>query len=193
MLGGFGCSQSTMTNPSRAATEQLLLSTAADRAIKTMSFTALENKRVYVDGTFLDSYDSKYVLGTVREAVSHAGGLLQSDLSKSDVVLEVRSGALSIDAGDSLIGIPQMGVPMPMAGAISTPELALYKSSRQNALGKFAILAYATDTREYLQSTTSNVGKAYNHYYKLLGIITWTRTDIPEKHKAKKVSSTNPP
>jgi hypothetical protein len=27
------------------------------------------------------------------------------------------------------------------------------------------------------------VGKSYNNYYKLLGIITWTGTDIPEKNK----------
>jgi hypothetical protein len=29
------------------------------------------------------------------------------------------------------------------------------------------------------------VGKSYNHNYKLLGCITWTRNDIPEKKETK--------
>jgi len=185
LLGGFGCAQSTMTNPARAATEQLLLSTAADRAIQTMSFEDFRNKRVFVDGTFFESYDSKYVLGTVREAVSRAGGMLQGDVAKSEIVIEVRSGALSIDSSQSFVGIPQIGGAVPLAGAIQTPELALYKASRQNALAKFAILAYETGSRSYVSSTASNVGKSYNRYYKLLGIIAWTKTDVPENRRSR--------
>jgi hypothetical protein len=30
------------------------------------------------------------------------------------------------------------------------------------------------------------IGRSHNKYYELLGFITWTRTDIPEKHKQKK-------
>src|ERR1043165_3751701 len=153
LLSGFGCSQASMTNPARSATEQLLLSTAADRAIKKIPFSQFKNRRVFVDGAFFEGYDSKYVLGAIREAASRAGGLLQSDIGKSDVVIEVRSGAYSIDSGSSLVGIPELGVPAPVAGAIHTPELALYKSSRQDALAKFAILASETSSRDYLAST----------------------------------------
>ena len=50
---------------------------------------------------------------------------------------------------------------------------------------KFALLAYATDSREHVFSSGPMLGKAYNKYYKFLGIIQWTTTDIPEK-KSKK-------
>ena len=69
-----GCSTSQMTNPPRSVTEQLLLSTAADRAINTVSFINFDHKKVFVDGTYYESYDSKYVLGSIRDALSRFGG-----------------------------------------------------------------------------------------------------------------------
>ncbi len=174
-----------MTNPPRSVTEQLLLSTAADRAINAFPVTAVNRKKIFVDGTYFDSYDSKYVIGSIRDALSRAGGLLVNAETNSEIVVEVRSGGLSIDASQSLIGIPQTGVPIPLAGVLSIPELALYKSSRQNSIAKLALLAYETGSREHVYSSGPMLGKAYNKYYKLLGFIQWTSTDIPEKLKKK--------
>jgi hypothetical protein len=182
----FGCSQSTTTNPTRSATEQLLLSTAADRALKTIDFSSFAGKKVFVDASYLDSYDSRYVIGTVRDLLSRNRALLVSELAESDVVVEARSGVLSIDASDSLIGIPQTGAPVPLGGALSIPELALYKASRQNSLAKLALLAYETKSHAHFLSSEPLPGRAYNRYYKILGVIKWTATDLPEKKRKSK-------
>ena len=63
------------------------------------------------------------------------------------------------------------------------PELAIYKSSRQKSIAKLALLAYSTHSLEHFYSSGPMVGKSYNTYYKLLGLIQWTRSDIPEKKK----------
>ncbi len=170
-----------MTNPARSATEQLLLSTAADRAIAATNLPPVQGKKVYVDGTYYDSYDPKYVLGSIRDALSRSGALLVDTASNSDVIVEARCGGLSIDASESLLGIPATGIPIPLAGVVSIPELALYKSSRQRSIAKLALLAYDTRSREHVFSSGSMAGKSYNKYYKFLGIIQWTTTDIPEK------------
>ncbi len=181
-----GCAQSVTTAPPRSATEQLLLSTAADRAIARMSFESFSGKRVYCDNSYFDSYDSKYVMGAVRDALSRSGALLVSDMSKSDVVVELRSGALSLDGNESLVGFPKTGAPVPFGGAVQIPELALYKSTKQDSIAKFALLAYETESRTNVYSSGPMVGKSYNHYYRILGLIPWTRTDLPEKQpKAK--------
>jgi hypothetical protein len=180
-----GCSTYTVTNPPRTATEQLLLSTAADRAINTISLTDLAHKRVFVDGTCFTSYDSNYVLGSLRDALSRAGALLVPAASNSDVIVEARSGGLSIDPNSTLVGIAQTGLPIPLAGTLNIPELSVYKSDRQRAIAKLALLAYSTQTREHVYSSGPMVGKSYNTYYKILGLITWTRTDIPEKKKKR--------
>lgn len=180
-----GCADSTITNPPRSATEQLLLSTAADRAINSANLAEFARKKVFVDGTYFESYDSKYVIGAIRDALSRAGALLVNEATNSDIVVEARSGGLSIDASQSLVGFPNTGVPIPLSGSLQIPELALYKSSRQHSIAKLALLAYATKTREHVFSSGPMLGKSYNKYYKFLGLIQWTTTDIPEKKKKK--------
>jgi len=171
-----------MTNPPRTFTEQLLLSTAADRALRSASLEMFRGKKVYVDGTYFDSYDSKYVMGAIRDAFSQAGALLASDAASSDIIVEARSGAYSIDFSSTLIGIPTIGVPIPLAGTINIPELALYKHIQQDSLAKFALLAYETKSRDHFYSSGPMVGKSYNYFHKCLCFL-WISTDIPEKSK----------
>ena len=179
-----GCADFTMTNPPRTATEQLLLSTAADRALKNASLEMFRGKRVFIDGTYFDSYDAKYVIGALRDTFSQAGALLAPAITNSDIIVEARSGAFSTDFSSSLIGIPNLGLPIPLVGVISMPELALYKSSDQRSLAKFALLAYESKSREHYYSSGPLVGNAYANIHKVLFFL-WVTTDIPEK-KSKK-------
>jgi len=174
-----------MTNPPRSVTEQILLSTAADRALHSTSLIDFNHQKVFVDGTYFDSYDSKYVMGAIRDALSQAGAKLASSASNSDIIVEARCGGLSTDQSSSLVGIAQTGLPIPLAGVMNIPELSLYKSDRQNAIAKLALLAYSTHDLDHFYSSGPMVGKAYNKYYKVLGIIQWTRSDIPEKKRKK--------
>lgn len=137
-----------MTNPVRSATEQLLLSTAADRAMKSVDLTMFAGKRVYVDGTYFDSYDAKNALGTVRDALNSAGALLAPTATNAEYVVEARSGALSIDYDQTLIGLPSTGVPIPLAGTFTIPEVALYKTQKQLSTAKIALLAYGVCGRK---------------------------------------------
>src|ERR1700744_2503830 len=146
IFGSFllgGCVTNRTTDPARTATEQLLLSTAADRALQSANFTAFANQKVFLDTTYFDSYDSKYAIGTIRDALSRAGALLEDNVTNSDIIVEARSGALSIDSSVLLFGIPNMAVPVPLAGALQIPELAFYKSDKECSTAKIALLAFA--------------------------------------------------
>lgn len=176
-----GCTSTKLTEPPRSAVEQLLLSTAADRAVYSLALTNFLDKKVFLDTSYFESYDSKYVIGTIRDSLSRAGALLVADASNSDIIVEARSGALSIDSSDTLIGIPKMGVPVPLSGAVQTPEVALYKSEKQFSTAKIALLAFDAHSRAHMFSSGSMVGKSYHKYFKFLGFISFTTTDIPEK------------
>ncbi len=181
-----GCASETMTNPARSATEQLLLSTAADRAMAEVDLRLFASRRVYVDTTYYDSYDSKYAIGEIRDAISRAGALLVANSKESDTILEVRSGALSTDSDSSLIGVPTLVVPIPFSGTpLQIPEIAFYKSEPQLATAKLALLAYETRTAQHVFSSGPLLGKAYNNYHKIL-FISWLTDDIPEKKTARK-------
>jgi hypothetical protein len=179
-----GCASESMTNPPRSATEELLLSTAADRALASVDLRLFAGKKVYVDASFFDSYDSKYVLGTIRDALSREGALLVDDSKSAEVIVEARSGGLSTDSDSSLFGVPALVIPIPFSGPMTIPELAFYKSQPQIAEAKFALLAYANQSREHVFSSGPLAGRAFNKYHKIL-FISWITTDIPEKQKNK--------
>ncbi|MGP8198603.1 MAG: DUF6655 family protein [Limisphaerales bacterium] len=183
LLAGGGCTQTILTAPQRSATEQLLLSTAADRAITSTNFSMFRGKKVFLDASNFDSYDSKYAIGSIRDALSRAGALLVRNETNSDIVIEARSGALSIDAASTLVGMPSAGVPVPLAGAVSIPELAFYTSEKQYSLAKLALLAYETHGGKHVYSSGPMIGKAYNHHYSVIGFITFTTSDVPVKNR----------
>lgn len=181
-----GCASETMTNPARSVTEQLVLSTAADRAVASVDLRILASRRVFVDATYFDSYDSKYVIGTIRDAISRAGGLLVADQKSSDITVEVRSGGLSTDSDSTLIGVPTLVVPIPFSGTpLQIPEIAFYKSEPQLAAAKFALFAYNTTTSRHIFSSGPLSGKAFNNYHKML-FFSWFTDDIPEKKSVKR-------
>lgn len=169
-----------------------MLSTAADRALAASDLTLFANQRVFLDTSYFDSYDSKYAIGETRDALSRAGALLETNAKDADVIIEVRAGALSTDSADTLIGIPNTGLPIPLAGTVPIPELAFYKSEKQFAFAKIALLAYANQSRAHIYSSGPLAGKSYNKYHKVL-FISWIFTDIPEKQtkprKAERLQS----
>lgn len=180
-----GCHSIKITEPARTATEQLLLSTAVDNAVKDIDLSILSGRKVFFDQTYFKSYDEGYAVGTIRELISKSGGLLVPDKKDSDLVVEARSGGLGIDSRDSLFGLPELTVPIPLAGQIQSPEISLYKAQHADATAKFALLAYETTPGTFAHATGSMVGKAKFHHYKILGFINWRATDIPERQSKK--------
>jgi hypothetical protein len=186
VLLGSACTQTGLTKPPRSAVEQLLISTAADQALEKANWSIIRGKKVFVDRTYYESADKEYVLGTIRDYVSINGGLLMTNLNDAEIVLEPRSGALSIDSSSSVIGLPASSAPMPFAGAVSLPEIALFKSEKQYSIAKIAILAYERESKKHVASSGPLIGRANIKYYKFLGYIGYTKTTIPEKQRKKK-------
>jgi hypothetical protein len=177
-----GCTSIQTTSPPRAATEQLLLSTSVDRALANADLTIFAGQKVFLDTTYFDSYDPKYATGAIRDILSREGALLMDTAAASDVIIEARSGGLSIDNSETLFGIPSIGAPIPLAGTISLPEIAFYKAARQHAYTKLVLLAYVRQSRAHLYSSGDLDGISYSKHYSLLGA-SWRRTDIPEKYR----------
>jgi len=175
-----GCTTNKTTITARAATEQLLLSTATDHALQKVGLEIFAGKKVFLDATYFDSYDSKYVLGTIRDVISRAGAMLESNMTNSDIIIEARSGALAINDSSSMFGIPAVTVPIPLAGAVQTPELAFYKAEKQRSVAKFALLAFVRQSQAHVYSSGPLDGKSYDKRYKVF-FVSWIRTDVPEK------------
>ncbi len=179
-----GCASARITDTSRTAVEQLLLSTAVDRAVEQMDFSELAGKKVFLDSTYLEGYDKGYTIGAVTEKLNEQGALLVGKKEDAKVIAALRSGAVAIDRREGLIGIPAVTLPIPLAGPAETPEVALIKEISQQGVAKLAVHAYDVATGKHLLSVgPESAVCCYNHWWLLS--IPFRTTDIPEKSRKK--------
>ena len=175
-----GCNSLDLTKPERSVAEQLLLSTASDRALAGIDLAPLRDKAVFVEERYFESYDKGYALGCIRQAISEGGGRLVDADYKADMIVEVRSGALGLDNRGTLFGIPAITLPIPLAGPVETPEIAIYKSTLADSTAKFALFAYERSSGKHVESRGPLNGTAYFHHYLFLGLFNWRSTDIDQ-------------
>jgi hypothetical protein len=80
-----------------------------------------------------------------------------------------------------MFGIPSIGIPIPLAGTVETPEIAFYKSQRQRSTAKFALLAIVRESRAHVYSSGPLDGKSFVKHSRIF-FVSWRRTDVPEKY-----------
>ncbi len=177
-----GCSTMRETVPQRSAREQLLISTAADRAAERLNLKIPAGTKLFVDAQFMDGADTKYATATVRDRLLRNGARLVEKREQADAVVEVRAGALSIDEQKMLIGIPSWDVPVPLSGgAVKIPEIALYGEEERVGIAKLAATSYAVADGKLIDSTGPQFGYAHEIEKTVLLFVTWRTTDLPEE------------
>ena len=177
-----GCTTMRETQPDRTAREQLLISTAADRAAEKLNLKIPAGTRLFVDPQFVEGTDSKYAVAAVRDRLLRNGARLVEKREQADAVVEVRAGALSMDEQQMLVGIPSWDVPVPLAGgAFKIPEVALYKEKERVGIAKLAATSYAVADGKLIDSSGPQFGYAHEFEKTVLLFLTWRSTDVPEE------------
>jgi len=176
-----GCSTSRVTLPPRSATEQLLISNAADRAAAALTVALKPGTKVYLDSSGFEGYDAKYAIGAITEQVLLHGARLVPDRKSAQVVVAIRAGALSVDENETLVGIPSISVPVPLAGPLTTPELALFAKHQYRGVAKFAATAYDADTGKLIATSGPSLGFSHRTHWVVLFLIAWNTDDLTPK------------
>lgn len=173
------CSGARQSQPARTATEQLLISGAAERAAERLVLAFEPGAKVFVDAANFDGVDAKYAVAAIHERLLKQGANLAPDREQADLVVEIRAGALSMDDGHTLVGIPAFDIPIPLAGSsVKFPEIALFKRARRQGVAQFAATGYDAKTGAYRGSTGPQAGVASEIEWTALLFITWSRSDI---------------
>ena len=176
------CTSPRETSPQRSATEQLLTSTAVDRAVEGMDLKIPQGTKVFLDAGQLEGSDGKYASGAMKDRLLRDGANLVGDRGKADAVVELRAGALSIDDRQTLVGIGSFDVPVPLAGeAAKIPEIALYKQKERVGVAKIAAIGYTTDAGKLIDSTGPQFGYSHEDEQVLLFFFTWRSSDLPKE------------
>lgn len=165
------------THTARTATEQLLISTAAERAVERFDPLAqtLKGLRVAVDASKYESVDKPYVVSAVRHLVCERGGLLvdlggtkYKDKDGKEAVLapqrvvEVRGAALGIRDDAFGFEIPTLPLPIPQTSLTSIlPAFRLIKRIKQESWAKIQLWIYDPADRSYVAESKPLWGSAY--------------------------------
>src|SRR5580704_10672163 len=94
-LGLGACTTERTSVPLRTATEQLLISTAADRAATELSLAIPKNTRIFIDRQYFQGYDDGYALNAIRTQFLRQGLDLVDARTQAQTIANVASGALS--------------------------------------------------------------------------------------------------
>jgi len=172
-----GCALDRQTDPQRTATEELLISTAADRAADSLTLDIGKDRKAFLDATDFEGLDGKYAIAAIRASLLRKGVNFVGDKKDADTIVEIRNGALSIDKHGTLVGIPAVTLPIPLAGPVSTPELAFYKYEEQDGVAKFAATAYDAKSGRFIAESTPPLGTSHLKKHVIL-VISWTHDDI---------------
>ncbi|WP_119300280.1 DUF6655 family protein [Dongia deserti] len=182
MLALGACTTVRESSPQRTATEQLLISTAVDRAVERMKFEIPTGTKVFVDAEQLEGSDGKYTAGAIKDRLLRGGTNLVADRGKADAVVEVRAGALSIDDKSTLVGIGSFDAPIPFAGqAFKIPEIALYRQKERLGVAKIAATGYGTADGKLIDSTGPRFGYSHENESVFLFFFSWRSTDLPQE------------
>ncbi len=161
LLAASGCGTNKVSGTTRTATEQLLLTSAWDDALRRVDFRPLTGVPVYFDPQYLTStIDQGWMVSSIRQAMLSQGVLLRPKAEQAQWVVEARVGTYGTNDSNWMIGIPQTTVPaLPgLTTAANVPEMALAKRNRQQGIAKLALYAYDRATGQV--TWTSGTHKA---------------------------------
>ena len=167
------CASTTETNPSRTATEQLLVARAADRAVDNLTLPVPDGSVVFVDETYFRAEAAPYAVSAIRAALSEAGYALARNRDQADVIFEIRAGALSLEQMRRLLGVPAMSVPLSDYRVVSFPELSLYSRRDRTGVAEFSGFVYRAEDGAPIAAVAPMIGQYTIRSHRLLMMMTW--------------------
>jgi len=174
------CTTVRTTGPTKSAQQELLVSTAADRAAEALAAQIPPNLSAYVDPMGVPAEDEPYALAAVTDALLRHGTRLAPDAAHADAVIVPRAGALSTDERNTLLGIPSLPIPTPAGTSTPyvTPAISLYQQSVAKGVAKFAATVFDPHSGKLIVSTDPAYGFSEQRDGVVLFVFTWSRNDM---------------
>ena len=172
-----GCAASKVVTRESGLGQELVYR-SLERAVNELDVTSYGESKITVKlytqtGHRLEEFSKEYVVARLKERGLH----IVSNESEADDILEVFISVLGINEDGTLLGLPAL--PVSMYG-LSTPELALYKSTRDEGQAEIQVYTFDARTGAFISKTGTLSGGAFVTKHRLLLFINFTRTDLEE-------------
>lgn len=172
------CTSMRESRPERTATEELLITTAAERAARDMAMRLPDRGVVFVNAANFEGPDGGYAVAAIRDALLERGLHVVDKREQADLVIEVRAGALSIDDSEMLVGIPSLPMPLPLTEPLKLPKLALFGRDTAQGVAQFSAAAYDLKTGALQVSSGPHFGFSQQTDWTMFVVFSWTTDDL---------------
>ncbi|ABC21060.1 hypothetical protein Rru_A0255 [Rhodospirillum rubrum ATCC 11170] len=175
------CSSEHQSLSAKSAEEQLLIAVASDRAAEALARALPDQGAVFIDPINFEGVEGKYAIGAIRESLARRGMRLASDRAQADRVIEVRTGAMAVEGSDLLFGVPGLSAPVPLAGALETPEVALFKKETMQGMTRLTAASFDRQSGALTGATGPRFGFSHKTKWTALLVFTWQSSDLLAK------------
>lgn len=173
-----GCTDIRATSPQRSAEEELLISTAADKAAYKLAQQLPPNISAFVDASHFNAEDSQYAIAAINDQLLRRGIRLADDRAHADTIIEIRTGALSTDEKSTLLGIPPLTLPFfPVGNFLAIPGVPIFRHGEYTGVAKFAATVYDPKTGRLVVSTDPQMGFSSESDWVVLFVFAWSNRD----------------
>jgi hypothetical protein len=193
LLAGCAIEQEISRTP-RTAVEQLLLTSAVERALTNLTLTlpAQASLHLEVSGFYIDrarltmrdqtsgivqdpTVDFLLVKDTVAVSLGRMGYRIRRREDQPAYLVKISIESLGTMQGLTFVGMPPIqSVIIPFA----LPELTLYKRQTQAGYARLHLDVFDNFTGEYKGSSATIIGRTYYDQYTALFYISWIDTDL---------------
>ncbi|MCC5875917.1 MAG: hypothetical protein JJU11_06835 [Candidatus Sumerlaeia bacterium] len=196
VLGAFllgilaGCSTTTTSTTPRTAVEIALLTEAGESTVSQMGVDGnIFYNRFYIDVDEYDTYEREYMVSALRRRLLQHGMHSVMTPDEADVIVHARSGVLAIDESRTLIGIPEIPLPIPSADGggsyIATPELALFRRHVQIARSRLSVYGTETVTNGMAFDMGTATSQRFYTRWVFFAFISFRTTDLGPPYRTR--------
>jgi hypothetical protein len=174
-----GCMTTKESDTSRTGVEQLLISSATDRALDKIDLAPIARAKVFVDTQYLDCVDKNYVIVALHERLLRQGCSLVDKRDDAEVVVEVGSGGLGTDRTEWFVGIPE--IPLPPPSPIAIPKLAIFSRTRAMGTAKLSVIAYDVKSQHAVMNSGYSIARSDQKNWNMLGMGSMQTGSVPRE------------
>ena len=170
-----GCAFSSRVETPRSSWEQILATTAIDRALKQLEWPEVDGKSVFVEvGPPGDVIDDLYLRRSIEIALADRGAQIAKNAEGAEYLLSCLVGAIGLDISGRFFGL------MGSSGGLipfTIPELALYKNMLREGFAKIEIYLVDLETDEIVHRSGPVEGATYRQSKTFLFVFGTSKSD----------------
>jgi hypothetical protein len=154
-----GCAFSSRVQTPRSGWEQILATTAIDRALNQLEWPEVDGKSVFVEiGPPGDVLDDLYLQRSIEVSLADRGAQIARNVEGAEYVLNCLVGAIGLDISRRFLGVlGSQGGFIP----IKIPELAIYKDTLRRGFAKTEIYLVDLEANKVTHHSGPVEGAAY--------------------------------